>query len=179
MEPFTGEIRAFAFPYAPRNWAACNGLVISIQQNTALFAVIGATYGGNGTTTFGLPNLNGNIAMGVGQSAGGSDWSLGRTAGASTVTLTQAQMAGHNHALQATQNQATSRSGVGNQLALASTGDLDNPYDALIYVNASPTTSLGAPSLATVGGNAAHTNAMPSLVLNYCICMAGVFPSYP
>jgi len=179
MESFVGEIRAFGFPYVPQGWASCNGQLIPIRQQTALFSLIGLAFGGDGSQTFGLPNLNGNLAVGTGQRPGGSNWQMGQIAGSTSVTLQIAQMAAHSHGLGASTNQATGRSAQGNELALAVTGDDTASYDALIYASAGADVQLAPQSLASAGGAASHTNMMPSQVLNYCICLQGIFPQFP
>jgi len=179
MEPFVGEIRAFGFPYAPENWAFCNGALLQIRSFTALYALIGNQFGGDGRTTFALPNLVGNLAVGVGQAPGGSSWQVGTFGGAGMVTLNNDQMPMHNHSLTASSSGATSRSAVGNQLAVASVdvGGGDT-VDARIYGTGSPDTQLSNQTLSPAGGTQPHSNAMPSLAMNYCIALLGVFPSF-
>ena len=162
-EPFLSEIRIFSFNFAPRGWALCNGQFLPINQNQALFALLGTTYGGNGQTTFALPNLQGKTPIHF-----GNNHTLGETAGAQSVTLTQSQMPAHTHTLQGTSNKAITNVPSGNVFARANTE---------VYNSASSLTTLSPTSVTNVGGSQAHNNMMPFLTLNFCIALQGIFPS--
>lgn len=175
-EPFIGEVKLFGFNFAPRGYAFCNGALLSIQQNTALFSILGTTYGGNGTTTFGLPNLQGRAAVGAGQGPGLTFRSLGETGGQATVTLNSTQIPQHTHGLNAAtltpQNPAQN---VASPTAQAQLG-LSAPNN--IYIDpVAPNTALIASSISPVGGNAPHDNTQPYLAVNFCVAMQGIFPS--
>jgi microcystin-dependent protein len=163
--PFLGEIRLFPYNFAPRGWAFCNGQILSIAQNTALFALLGTTYGGNGQTTFALPDLRGRVANSSGQGPGLSSYSLGQVGGTETVTLTQQEIPSHNHQVNSTNADATS-SRPGGNVPSAGGG----------YAGAASNTM--APNMiGNTGGNQPHTNVQPYLTLNYCIALEGIFPS--
>jgi microcystin-dependent protein len=166
-QPFIAEIRVAGFNFAPRGWAFCNGQLMPISQNTALFSILGTNYGGNGQTTFGLPNLQGSAPVHSGQLTGGEFYDLGETAGTAQVTLTQAQMPSHNHSAQGV-------NGVANQLAPAANtwaGAAQRPYAATQNGQMNPQ------ALAVAGGNQPHNNLPPYLVLNFIIALQGVFPA--
>lgn len=164
-DPFIGEIKMTAFGFAPRSWAFCNGQLLLISQNTALFALLGTTYGGNGTTTFGLPNLQDRTPVHTGPSI-----TLGQTGGATSHTLTPEQAA-HTHALRASANQASTSAPGGNVLASKRRGGTDTYHT-------SGNIPLAASSVSeTTGGNQPHDNIQPSLGLNFIIALQGIFPS--
>jgi microcystin-dependent protein len=167
-EPYIGEIRLFAGTYAPKDWAFCNGQLIPIQQNTALFAVIGTTYGGDGKTNFALPNLMGRAAMGAGQAPGLTPRMVGQTGGSETVTLTATQMPAHNHVPQCTGSASVD---VGTEAIWAGAGR----GGASMYAT-TPDTQMNAATLTTVGGNVPHNNMQPYQTVSYIICMNGLFP---
>ena len=179
MDPFVGEVRALAFPYAPAGWAFCNGQTMPIRQSTTLFSLLGTQFGGDGVNTFALPNLMGNLAVGSGQSPGGSNWQTGQFGGSTLVTLDPTQLPSHNHNIVASNNAATSQSTVGNQIATAAVdiGGGDT-VDALIYTNGAPNTQLAQQTLSVAGSNQGHSNAMPSLAISYCMAMTGVYPYF-
>jgi microcystin-dependent protein len=161
MDPFVGEIRPCGFNFAPKGWAFCHGQILSLAQNTALFSLLGTTYGGNGTTTFGLPDLRGRSAVGPGQGPGLSLYDLGEQGGAETVTLTAAEVPAHSHAISAsTGTQTSSRPTGGYQAA-------GNSYSATHDVTMAPT---------NVAGNVAHENRSPYLGTNYIIALQGIYP---
>ena len=160
-EPFLGEIRCFGFGFAPKNWAMCNGQLLPINQYTALFSILGTTYGGNGTNTFALPNLQGRTPVELGNGI-----VLGETGGASSVTLL-ANQAGHSHLVNASAT-ATSATAAGNFPAPSGDGDA---YGSTLD------TTMNAGVVSVAGGSQAHDNMQPYLVLNYCIALAGIFPS--
>ena len=164
-EPFLSEIRIMSFNYAPKGWAMCNGQFLPINQNQALFALLGTTYGGNGQTTFALPNLQGRVPIHT-----GSGHTLGETAGSSSVTISSQQMPQHLHFMQATtQDQNNTPIATGNLLARA-----NNMYQS---PNAGNLTTLNPAAVTNVGGSQPHNNMMPYLVLNFCIALQGIFPS--
>lgn len=168
-DPFIGEIKMVGFNFPPRGWAYCNGQLLSIVQNTALFALLGTTYGGNGQTTFGLPNLMGRTPVHAGQGPGLSPMTLGEMAGTETITLNLTQ-AGHAHALKASANQASATTPAGNVLASKRRGGKD------IYNPASPV-PLHPLSVGQAGGSQPHDNTQPYLGLNFVIALQGIFPS--
>ena len=164
-EPFIGEVKMVAFQFAPKGWALCNGQTMSIQQNQALFAIIGTTYGGNGTQTFALPNLQGAVPLHQGIYVG-NPYIMGETGGAQSVTLLSNQF-GHGHSVSATAN-ATTNTAAGNFPAVAA-GD--------IYGSGTPDTTMNPAIVSSAGGSQAHTNLQPYLVINFVIALTGLFPS--
>jgi microcystin-dependent protein len=172
--PYVGEIRLFGGNYAPLGWAFCNGALLSIPSNDVLFALIGTTYGGDGTTTFALPDLRGRLP--VHQNA--STYVMGQTAGVENVTLTTAQIPAHSHALNAT-------TATGNVTTPGATVMLATPVEpgvktTLYVVPGTSTvnlTPMAPASIGSTGGSQPHSNMMPTLGLNYIIALQGVFPS--
>lgn len=166
-EPFIAEIRIFAGNFAPRSWAFCNGQLLPIAQNTALFSLIGTTYGGDGRTTTALPNLQGRAPMHNGRGPGLTSRRLGERGGVETVTLSEAQMPNHDHALRASSED----------------GDSLNPGSQVIGAgNAmfAPSANLGAmenAALPAAGSGQSHNNLQPLLTLNFIIALQGVYPS--
>lgn len=160
-EPFLSEIRIFSFNFPPKGWAFCNGQLLPINQNQALFSLLGTTFGGDGRVNFALPNFQGRTPIHV-----GNGHTLGERAGASSVTITQQQMPMHTHLVQANGNNGTSASPAGNVLAAAA-----------IYHQPSDPVALDPSSTTSVGGSQPHNNMMPYLVLNFCIALQGIFPS--
>lgn len=168
-DPFVAEIRIFPFNFAPRGWAFCEGQLIPISQNTALFSLLGTTYGGDGKSTFALPNLKGRSPLQQGQGPGLSPRELGESGGAEAVTLTAEQMPGHAHGLQASTS-ATSGSPAGGSLANVASG-------AAVYRMPGTVTKLmGADMVAAAGSGLPHNNRQPYLALNFCIAMQGIYP---
>lgn len=172
-EPFLGEIRAFGFNFQPRGWAFCNGQLLSIAQNQALFAILGTTYGGNGQTTFALPNLQGRLPVHSGGSAGPglAPVSLGEMAGTETVTLTTANLPPHAHGTRASADLAAVATPAGGVMGAKGRGGVD------VYAAPSPLTPLAAGAVGLAGGSQPHDNMQPSLALNFCIALEGIFPS--
>ena len=170
-DPFVAEIRIFPFNFAPRGWAFCNGQLLPISQNTALFSLLGTTYGGDGRSNFALPNLQGNFAMHPGQGPGLSLRDLGETGGSAGVTLLPGQVPAHTHQLMATAS-TTSPSPAGNAMSQAVL-----PPATAVPVYRSPTNkvAMAADAVAAVGGQP-HNNRQPYLALNFCIALQGVFP---
>lgn len=177
-EPFIGEIQMFGFYFNPRNWAYCNGATLPISQNTALFALIGTIYGGNGTTTFQLPNFAARAGCEQGQSPGLSERVLGETFGVNTVTLISTEIPVHNHGVNAfAQSDRAKKSDTpGNNSALSTLGS----NTARPFNDASPSTTF-APNMISPnqGGGFPHENQQPYLGVNFCIALQGVFPSFP
>lgn len=171
--PFVGEIRVCPYNFAPRYWALCNGQLISIASNTALFSLLGTTFGGDGRTTFALPNFQGRAAVHRGQGPGLSLYDLGQAGGTATVTLTTAQIPAHSHVPQVD----TAGGGINTPVAGAYWGTVGRgkpaPYGAAAaLVPMSAVTS-------TVGSSVAHNNLSPYLTLNFIIALAGIYPSRP
>lgn len=165
--PFLGEIRATSFNFAPKGWALCNGQLLAINQNQALFAILGTTYGGNGINNFALPNLQGRTPLHF-----GGDTVLGQSGGAQSVTLNPSQLPAHQHALQASADLATSNQAANNVPASKPRGGLN------VYAPAgSPTTALDPSTLSAAGGSQAHDNMQPYLTINFIIALQGIFPS--
>jgi microcystin-dependent protein len=169
-DPFVAEIRIFPFNFAPRGWAFCNGQLLPISQNTALFSLLGTTYGGNGSSNFALPDLQGRAPMHPGQGPGLSPHDLGETSGSETVTLLESEIPSHNHSLMAQSVPlGGSANPAGNTLNRVASGNL--------YANSSANpVSLAPQALAPAGGNQPHNNMMPYLTANFCIALQGVFP---
>ena len=174
--PFVAEITMFAFNFAPKGWAFCAGQLLPISQNTALFSLLGTTYGGNGTTTFQLPDLRGRVANAFGQGQGLGNYSLGQTGGQESHTLILNEMpaGGHTHTINATNNGTTGGTNVPSATVGLGAAYASGAVAVNIYSSAAPTTAMG--SLAPTGGQP-HENRMPFLGLNYCIALQGIFPS--
>jgi len=162
--PFIGEIRMFAGNFAPVGWAFCNGALIPISENDALFNLIGTTYGGDGQTTFALPNLQSRVPVHV-----GSGFALGQSGGVETVTLITNQIPSHSHVPQGNLNAGTQSTPVGNVWANSSLGQFDNTNP--------PDSSMAASALGQAGGSQPHDNMMPFLTINFILSLFGVFPS--
>jgi microcystin-dependent protein len=184
MDAFIGEIRAFGFNYPPQGWALCNGQLMSIQSNTALYAVIGISYGGNGTTNFNLPNLQGSVLIGNDSTPA---YPVGQQGGQENVTLDSTQIPTHNHNLQggigATQltqlvTTPSATTYIGNIISVT-----DNKLGSAFAHATSPVSNvaMGAQSLNPAGNSAqpSHPNMAPYLVMNYCIALEGEFPMRP
>ncbi len=170
-DPFVSEIRIFGFNFAPKGWAFCQGQLLPITQNTALFALLGTNYGGDGKSTFGLPNLQAAAPMFWGQGPGLTDYNIGETGGSQNVTLHQSEIQAHNHQMLVSADQATERQPQGQNF---SQGVGVNFYDVQ---NAN--TQMNPAALSVAGGSLPHNNMQPYLVLNFCIAMQGVFPPRP
>lgn len=160
--PFLGEVKIFSFPNVPQGWAQCNGQFMPINQNQALFSLLGTTYGGNGQTTFALPDLRGRVPI-----HRGSGFTLGVGGGQEVHTLTQNEMPAHTHFAQAASNQANTALPAGNYLAQALN----------LYHSPDSLTSLNPTVVSNYGGSQPHNNMQPFLVLNICIALIGIFPS--
>lgn len=189
-QSYIGAISGWAPTFAPRNWAFCQGQLLPVNQNVALYSIVGTTYGGNGQTTFGLPNLQGRVPIGAGQSPGTSQHPLGQQGGQENVTLTQLQMPAHNHAttvtasanLPASSAAATTATPTAGSVLASATGTYgrDN-LDVKIYAPAPGSVSVPLSTTATVtvgatGGNQPFSILQPFTVINYIICLQGLFP---
>jgi len=176
--PFIGEIQLFGFNFAPRGWALASGTVLPISQNTALFSLLGTTYGGNGQSTFQLPNLVGQAASNQGQGPGLSPRRTGETFGENSVTLLPAQMPAHTHGLQLFHQTDVSKlvgtPATGNAVSLPGNG----PTRAFAAAPA-PTAAFAGNVIGMDGGSQPHENRQPYLAVNFCIALAGMYPSFP
>lgn len=169
-DPFVAEIRIFAFNFAPRGWAWCNGQLLPISQNTALFSLLGTTYGGDGKSTFALPNLQGRAPMHPGQGPGLSLHDLGESSGSETVTLTQAEMPSHSHSLMANTTTGSKSTPANNSLARVSGA---TPY---LAPAGAALAAMSDQAVAPAGGDQPHNNMMPYLTYYFNIALQGVFP---
>jgi len=167
--PFLGEIKMFSGNFAPKGWAFCDGQILSIQQNTALFSLLGTTYGGNGTTNFQLPNLQGRVPVHWGVLPGGNQYPLGESGGVENVTLTIGQMPAHSHEFVST-NVAGLDNPAGGVLGAPASG-------TALYANGGPDGTMNASGNLPVGGNSPHSNVMPYLATNFIIALQGIFPT--
>jgi microcystin-dependent protein len=165
--PFLGEIKMTSFNFAPKGWLMCNGQTLAISQYNALFALIGTFYGGNGVSTFALPNLQGAAPLHMGSPNYGGSYVMGETGGEINVTLNYNQMPSHNHTVSGVSTTAGLEAAAGN----ASATSAQNPYAT------SPNAAMNANSLTQVGGSQPHNNLPPYLVMNFVIAMQGIFPS--
>ncbi len=180
MEPMIGEIRMFAGNFNPRSWALCHGQLLPISQNQALFSILGTTYGGDGRTTFALPDLRGRVAISPGNGPGLSDYRLGQRGGAENVTLNTQQIPSHNHGLtggvKVTVNTDTATGTDGGGATLGSAGA--NIYNGSAPEDGEDLNGVSSNLAATnTGGGQSHTNIQPFLAVNYIIALQGVFPS--
>src|SRR5438876_521094 len=171
-DPFVAEIRIFPFNFAPKGWAFCNGQILPLSQNTALFALLGTTYGGDGKSNFALPNLQGSVPIQAGQGPGLSLYDLGQEGGEDTLTLIDSELPAHNHALSAHAQDTALISNPGPTVVPAS-ADGGFAYNTTVNSN---TTSFAPQALAPAGGSLPHNNLMPYLTLNFCIALQGIFP---
>lgn len=168
-EPYLGEIRLFAGSFAPIGWALCDGALLNISRNDMLYALIGTTYGGDGITTFALPDLQGRVGIHQGTNQGtGTNYVMGQEGGSETVTVVQSQMPMHTHSVGADNN----------------SGITNDPKDAFWakstinqYAKSAPDTKMNSQAIATSGGSQPHENMMPSLTVSYIIALEGIFPS--
>jgi microcystin-dependent protein len=169
--PFVGEIRIFGFNFPPRGWAMCNGQLLTISQNAALFSLLGTQYGGNGVQNFALPNLQSRTPLHFGNGGGAGTTVIGETGGAESVTINASTMPAHTHAFNATTTTANKRPPVNHFLAA------DTASKADYYTPPANLVPLASGSLASAGGNQAHGNIQPYLAVNICIALQGIFPS--
>jgi microcystin-dependent protein len=171
MDPFVAEIRIYPFNFAPKGWAFCDGQILPLSQNTALFSLLGTTYGGDGKSNFALPNMQGNAPMFWGQGPGLSLHDIGEVGGSDTVSLLESEIPSHSHDMMAIALAANRTSPVSNTFARASGG---NPYIAASPLP--PLVNLSDSTVAPAGGDQPHNNLMPYLTLNFCIALQGVYP---
>ena len=164
-EPFLSEIRIFSFNFAPKGWALCNGQLLPINQNQALFSLLGTTFGGNGQTNFALPNLQGRTPIHV-----GSGHTLGEQGGAQAHTLSIAELPEHTHPVNATSATATTNTPSSSSLLAQATG-------SQLYGSAANLEAMLPSAISSIGGSQAHLNMQPYLILNFCIALQGIFPS--
>jgi microcystin-dependent protein len=167
-DPFVAEIRIFPFNFAPRGWAFCDGQLLPLSQNTALFSLLGTTYGGNGMSTFALPNLQGRAPMHPGQGPGLSLHDLGEEGGSQTVSLLESEIPSHSHALQGVVSLSAARTPAANALARSRGGNA--------YTTATGLVAMAPEAVAPAGGDQPHNNMQPYLCLYFCIALQGVFP---
>jgi len=166
-EPFLSEIRIFSFDFPPKGWAFCNGQLLPINQNQALFSLLGTVYGGNGQTSFALPNLRGQVPVHT-----GNGHTLGEKAGSSSVTVSVQQLAQHVHFAQGVSDLGDVQTPVGNFIA-----SVDTAVFEAIYSDPASLVAMAPQAVSNVGGSQPHNNMMPYLVLNFCIALQGIFPS--
>jgi microcystin-dependent protein len=171
-DQFVAEVRIFAFNFPPTGWAFCSGQLMPISQNTALFSLLGTTYGGDGKSTFALPHVEGNAVMHPGQGSGLSLHDLGEESGSETVTLLQSEIPAHTHTVNASEGDGTERSPAAQ---LPATGISISQYQT----QGGATTQL-APNAASISGSSfPHNNMAPYLTLNFCVALQGIFPQRP
>jgi microcystin-dependent protein len=172
MDPFVAEIRIYPFNFAPKGWAFCDGQILPLSQNTALFSLLGTTYGGDGKSNFALPDMQGNAPMHPGQGPGLALHDLGETGGSDTVNLLESEIPSHSHVMMAVNFPA-------DQGAPSPARAMARSVNAFAYVAGSPQPALVQMSdstLAPAGGDQPHNNLMPYLTLNFCIALQGVYP---
>ena len=166
-EPFLGEIRMFAGNFAPTGWAFCDGQLLPIAQNTALFSLLGTNFGGDGRQTFALPNLQGSAPLGFGQGSGLSNYDEGSSGGTADVTLTTTELPMHNHTLSVTNTLADTRNPANRVPAVS---------DHYVYSTCPPATTLAANAVGTIGSGEPHNNWQPYLTVSFIIALSGIFP---
>ncbi|MBO3273335.1 phage tail protein [Hymenobacter defluvii] len=177
-EAFLGQIILVGFDFAPQGWALCNGQLMQIRQYSALFALLGTRYGGDGVNTFGLPNLNGRVAIGQGASTTGTTYPIGQAAGTEKVTLTVANMPMHTHALGVNKTAGTTDSPVNGVPAIGQFTDSGSGGPVNVNGYAASADAVANPqAISSVGGNQPFAVQPPYVVLNYLICLQGIYPS--
>jgi microcystin-dependent protein len=167
-DPFVAEIRIFPFNFAPKGWAFCDGQILPLSQNTALFSLLGTTYGGDGKSNFALPNMQGNAPMHPGQGPGLSLHDLGETGGSETVSLLESEIPSHTHSFAASQADGINRQPGGNLVA--------NMIGVNGYATPGAIVTMSPNAITPAGGDQPHNNMQPYLTLNFCIALQGVFP---
>ena len=171
MDPFVAEIRIFGFNFAPTGWAFCNGQILPLSQNTALFSLLGTTYGGNGKSNFALPNIQGSVVLGMGQGPGLTLRSEGEVGGVENVTLLSTEMPNHTHPINCAPNPPPSTAP-----APDPTQTFGRSNGGQVWATPANLGPMNPNALAPVGGNQPHNNMQPYLTLNFCIALQGVFP---
>lgn len=170
-EPFIGEIRMFGGNFAPRGWALCNGQLLSIAQNQALFSILGTNYGGNGQTTFALPDLRSRVPMHFGQGPGLSNRSIGELGGTESVTLLATQIPAHSHPVACSSNSGNSNSPAGRVWSK------DAGVQSATYTSNAPNAVMAAGAIGNAGGSQPHDNVQPFTCVNFVIALEGIYPS--
>ena len=174
---FVGEIRAFPFNFAPTGWAMCNGQLLPISQNTALFSLLGTTYGGDGRSTFALPDLRGAVPVHFGQGAGLTARALGEAGGSENVTLTTAQISSHTHGVAATSaNDITAASNLPGGTTVFGVEQARSVSSGYVTVATQATAALSGNTVVASGGGQPHNNMAPYVTFNFCIALTGIFP---
>jgi microcystin-dependent protein len=182
MEPFLGQVEIFSFNYAPKGWAFCQGQLLSIQQNTALFSLFGTYYGGNGTTNFGLPDLRARAAIGMGNGAGLPPYTIGQVGGEENHLLSAAENASHNHTIRVNSTTAASNNSdtPSTTVVLGQTTGKDatqpNYFPVYLYTSGSASNSLSPSTIGMTGGQP-HPNMMPYLTVSFCVALVGIYPT--
>jgi microcystin-dependent protein len=174
--PFVAEIAMFGFNFPPQGWALCQGQLLSIQQNSALFSLIGTMYGGNGISNFALPNLQDQTAVGSGSGPGLGDYFQGDTIGSDSVALLITEVPVHNHFFNATIDRGNTASATGTVPATGAAGPPNQAISGFMYSATAPNTLLNPSALGVTGSSLPHNNMQPYLTLNFCIAMQGIFP---
>ncbi|MBV9932127.1 MAG: phage tail protein [Alphaproteobacteria bacterium] len=172
-DPFVAEIRIFGFNFAPKGWAFCDGQILPISQNTALFSLLGTTYGGDGKSTFALPNLQGNVPLHAGQGPGLSQYFIGEESGTETVTLLISEMPAHSHAMGAQSGPAGTNTPTPDGSATLARAAGGSSYKVAPFGSI---TQLAPQAMTPTGGGLPHNNMMPYITMNFCIALQGVFP---
>jgi microcystin-dependent protein len=175
MDPFLGEIRAFPYNFAPQGWALCNGQIMAISQATALFSLLGTFYGGNGTSNFPLPNLQGRIILGIGNGSG--TYSIGETDGVPSVSLNDTTMPGHTHTIAAGSGTNAKQTAPSPATFLGATSSRAGGINVYAPPALQTANSTNMRPSGPAGGGQSHNNLAPFLGLNYCIALQGIFPS--
>jgi microcystin-dependent protein len=173
-EPFLGQIQAFGFNFPPTGWLPCDGQTLQIAQYSALYALLGVTYGGNGSTTFCLPDLRGRVTLHMGQGPGLTNRSIGEKDGTETAALTQAQLPAHSHTVNASTVNADKPAPTN---AICAAPQDSNPAPGTGYTQAAANTTMSPAMIGNTGQGQGHPNMQPSLCLNFCIAVSGLFPT--
>ena len=177
MEPFLGEIRMVGWNFAANGWALCNGQLMSISQNTALFSLLGTYYGGDGVSTFALPNLQGRVPIHQGNGIGLSPYTIGQSAGSENIPLLANQMPTHNHLMGVSTQSGSVANPTNALLAEGNSGGGRAPVPVSNYVSTAATGTLAPTAITSAGGSQPHSNIQPFLCINFIIALTGIFPS--